>query len=76
LARIGTAIVKVGTKVLINSRGWISPKRVKSIAEQVAENRHRASSFIIVTSGAIATGLSRLAIDSSPQELSITMNLS
>jgi glutamate 5-kinase len=73
LGEIGITIVKVGTKVLTNSRGWISEKRVRSIAEQVAINRQRTSSFIIVTSGAIATGLSKLAIDASAQDLSLTL---
>lgn len=73
MGKIGIAIVKVGTKVLTNSKGWISRNRVKNIVEQVVKNRDRASSFIIVTSGAIATGLSKLSIHSSPQDLSLTM---
>jgi len=70
---MGTVIVKVGTKVLTNSRGWISPSGIKRIVQQVAENRRSASSFIIVTSGAIASGLSKLAINASPEDLSLTM---
>lgn len=70
---MSTVIVKVGTKVLTNSRGWISPNEIKRIVQQVAENRRSASSFIIVTSGAIASGLSKLAINASPQDLSLTM---
>ncbi len=66
-------MVKIGTSVLTNSRGWISPDRIGDIVRQIAENRSKMRSVIIVTSGAIATGLSRLEIDSSPSALKLTM---
>lgn len=66
-------VVKIGTSVLTNSRGWISPKRIRDIVKQIAENRSKTRSIVIVTSGAIATGLSKLGIESSPGTLKLTM---
>lgn len=66
-------VIKIGTSVLTNSRGWISPSRVKEIVRQVSENRGKMKSLIMVTSGAIATGLSRLGINATPSSLKLTM---
>ncbi|MBO3800472.1 MAG: glutamate 5-kinase [Candidatus Brockarchaeota archaeon] len=66
-------VIKIGTSVLTNSRGWVSPGRVKEIARQVSENRSKIRSVIIVTSGAIATGLSELRINATPSSLKLTM---
>lgn len=66
-------VIKIGTSVLTNSRGWISSSRVKEIIRQISENRGKMKSLIIVTSGAIATGLSRLGINATPGSLKLTM---
>jgi glutamate 5-kinase len=68
-----SVVIKIGTSVLTNSRGWISPSRVREIVQQVSENRSKMKSLIIVTSGAIATGLSRLGINATPGSLKLTM---
>ncbi|MCS7138720.1 MAG: glutamate 5-kinase [Crenarchaeota archaeon] len=66
-------VIKIGTSVLTNSKGWVSPSRVEEIVRQVSENRKKIKSVIIVTSGAIATGLSRLKINATPSSLKLTM---
>ncbi|MCX8183903.1 MAG: glutamate 5-kinase [Crenarchaeota archaeon] len=66
-------VVKIGTSVLTNPKGWISEARVGEIVRQIAENRSKMKSVVIVTSGAIATGLSKLKIESSPGSLKLTM---
>ncbi|MGQ9479446.1 MAG: glutamate 5-kinase [Thermoproteota archaeon] len=66
-------VVKIGTSVLTNSKGWVSSSRIRDIVRQIAENSSKMNSVIIVTSGAIATGLSKLNIHSSPSALKLTM---
>lgn len=66
-------VIKIGTSVLTNYKGWISKKRIRDIVKQIAENKDKMKSVIIVTSGAIATGLSRLKIKSSPSSLKLVM---
>lgn len=66
-------VIKIGTSVLTNSRGWVSPSRVREIVRQISENRRKTKSVIIVTSGAIATGLSELRINATPSSLKLTM---
>lgn len=66
-------MIKIGTSVLTNSKGWISEARIREIVQQIAENRNKVKSIVIVTSGAIVTGLSRLKIESSPGSLKLTM---
>lgn len=66
-------VVKIGTSVLTNPRGWISEGRIRGLVKQIAENRSKMKSVIIVTSGAIATGLSKLRVESSPSSLKLTM---
>ncbi|MBO3798994.1 MAG: glutamate 5-kinase [Thermoproteota archaeon] len=73
MARKPEVVVKIGTSVLTNSKGWISEARVREIVRQIAENRSKMKSVVIVTSGAIATGLSKLKIESSPSSLKLTM---
>lgn len=73
MTRKPEVVVKIGTSVLTNSKGWISEARVREIVKQIAENRSRMESVVIVTSGAIATGLSKLRIESSPSSLKLTM---
>jgi glutamate 5-kinase len=73
LTRKPDVVVKIGTGVLTNPKGWISEGRIREIVRQVAENRSKMRSIIIVTSGAIATGLSRLKIEASPGSLKLTM---
>ncbi|MGQ9597127.1 MAG: glutamate 5-kinase [Thermoproteota archaeon] len=68
-----SVVVKIGTGVLTNSRGWISQERIRDMVRQIAENRDKMKSVIIVTSGAIATGLSRLRIETPPSALKLTM---
>jgi len=66
-------VIKIGTSVLTNSKGWVSPSRVREIVRQISENRGKTKSVIIVTSGAIATGLSKLGINATPSSLKLTM---
>jgi glutamate 5-kinase len=71
--RLGTVVVKVGTSVITNPDGTLNVFRVNQIVDQIARNRDKAKAFVVVTSGAIASGITRLGLGLTPQELSLTM---
>jgi len=71
--KLNTVVIKVGTSVVTKEDGSIDKRRIMSIVKQVAENRKKVKNFIIVTSGAIACGLSRLGIKSTPDKLNLNL---
>jgi len=56
-------VVKVGSYVLTLGKGIIDPSQVQSIADQVEEILSMQRKAILVSSGAIATGASRLRLN-------------
>jgi glutamate-5-semialdehyde dehydrogenase len=50
-------VVKIGTGVLTNPKGWISEGRIREIVRQVAENRSKMRSIIIVARALELVGL-------------------
>jgi len=65
-----TVVVKVGTAVLTEG-GKISAALIESVSSQISELMNTRS-FIIVSSGAILAGISRIGLGRSPQELDLT----
>ena len=53
-------VIKVGTPVLTHFGGNIALGRIGAIVEQIAELIHEGREVILVTSGAVATGSTRL----------------
>jgi glutamate 5-kinase len=68
-ARSKTVVVKVGTRVLAHENGTLDQNRVTAIAEQLvrlmAEGRH----VVLVSSGAVGSGMGRLALAERPSDL-------
>lgn len=64
-------VVKVGTAVLFKD-GGIDESIVKAISEQVADLLTDKRRFVIVTSGAILSGISLLNLKKKPQDLNLT----
>ncbi len=69
--QLETVVVKIGTSVITDENGKISTKMIRSIVEQIAKNREKAKNFVIVTSGAIACGISKLNLNTTPDRLSL-----
>ncbi|MDG7043879.1 MAG: glutamate 5-kinase [Nitrososphaerota archaeon] len=63
-------VVKVGTAVLTEN-GRISASLIESVSSQISELMPTRS-FIIVSSGAILAGISKIGLTLSPQELDLT----
>jgi len=63
-------VIKVGTKVLTENDNILSQSIIESLVRQVTEADERKR-FIIVSSGAIALGLSRMGLTERPKEINL-----
>jgi len=63
-----TVVVKVGTRVLTDERGYLDPARVEHLAAQLVELR-RSRRVVLVSSGAVASGMSTLGYTKRPAGL-------
>ncbi|MEX0724751.1 MAG: glutamate 5-kinase [Planctomycetaceae bacterium] len=64
-----TFIVKVGTNVLSDASDQIDPQRIASLCEQIIALRAAGKRVILVSSGAIGTGMSLLGLAKRPKDL-------
>ncbi|MGZ4456470.1 MAG: glutamate 5-kinase [Nocardioides sp.] len=62
-------VVKVGSSSLTTAAGGIDPARVRSLVDVVAGLRSRGAEVVLVSSGAIAAGLSPLGLTRRPSGL-------
>jgi glutamate 5-kinase len=62
-------VVKVGSSSLTTAAGGIDPDRVRHLVDSLAGVRRRGADLVLVSSGAIAAGLSPLAFKSRPRDL-------
>ncbi|MEM4140183.1 MAG: glutamate 5-kinase, partial [Nitrososphaeria archaeon] len=64
-------VVKVGTSVLSDGKG-ISEEAIKNISYQICELMDEKRRFILVSSGAILSGITVLGLNTTPQKLKLT----
>jgi glutamate 5-kinase len=64
-------VIKIGTKVLTENDNTLSYSVIESIVRQVSEYIDTRRKFIIVSSGAIALGLSRMGLSKRPKEINL-----
>jgi glutamate 5-kinase len=72
--QVGTArrvVVKVGSSSLTTGDGGIDPRRVRRLVSVLADARGRGVEVVLVSSGAIAAGLSPLGLARRPRALPI-----
>jgi glutamate 5-kinase len=62
-------VVKVGSSSLTTAEGGIDPDRVRRLVEVLADVRRRGVEVVLVSSGAIAAGLSPLGLKRRPRAL-------
>lgn len=65
----GAIIVKVGTRVLTDSRGGLDHRRVGMLSEQLCRIADTGRQTILVSSGAVAAGVAKLGLPERPQVL-------
>ena len=68
LARIRRLVVKVGSGLITTPGTGADPDRIEALAGEVAAVRE-GREVVLVTSGAIATGMGRLALATRPQSI-------
>ena len=69
MSRVKTVVVKLGTAVLSDKRERLDTRRVAAICGQVDALRRRGLTVIIVSSGAIAAGMTELRMKKRPTTL-------
>jgi len=62
-------VVKVGTAVLTTEEGNLDHQRLQSLARQIKALRSQGFQVVVVTSGAIVAGMTRLGLAKRPQTL-------
>jgi glutamate 5-kinase len=69
VAAAARVVVKVGSSSLTTAAGGIDPERVRTLVDTLAELRGRGAEVVLVSSGAIAAGLSPLGLVRRPRDL-------
>ncbi|HEX5560946.1 MAG TPA: glutamate 5-kinase [Nocardioidaceae bacterium] len=69
VAGANRVVVKVGSSSLTTTTGGIDPDRIRSLVDALAGVRARGAEVVLVSSGAIATGLAPLGLVRRPRDL-------
>src|SRR6185436_20952317 len=69
IARARRVVVKVGSSSLTTTEGGIDPQRIKQLVRVLAHARLASREIVLVSSGAIAAGLSPLGLKFRPRDL-------
>jgi glutamate 5-kinase len=62
-------VIKVGTRVLTESDGTLNPRRIEHLAEQIHGLSADGRQVVLVSSGAVGAGMSRLGLHARPDDL-------
>ncbi|MCX7858015.1 MAG: glutamate 5-kinase [Deltaproteobacteria bacterium] len=69
MQKINKVVIKIGTSILTGNDGKINPKKIDDIANQIQQIRRKDVETVLVTSGAIASGMEMLKITKKPKEI-------
>jgi glutamate 5-kinase len=69
VAQARRVVVKVGSSSLTTPEGGLAPARLCALVDTLAELRSRGAEVVLVSSGAIATGLAPLRLARRPRDL-------
>ena len=76
IKKVKTAVVKIGSSVLTHDDGSLDESVFEGIARQVFNLKQRGVRTIIVSSGAIASGMKKLGLSSKPVEIDVKQAIS
>ncbi|GAB5047497.1 glutamate 5-kinase [Thermodesulfovibrio sp. TK110] len=62
-------VVKVGSNLLTDKAGRINQRRILYLAKEIAELHNKSVETVIVSSGAIASGMRKLGLKTKPREI-------
>ena len=69
IARAGRIVVKIGSSSLSSVGGGLKNEVVERLADAVARRRNSGHEVIVVSSGAISTGMPALGLTKRPKDL-------
>ena len=64
-----TIVVKVGSRVLSDAQGKLDEQRIGAIASQMVELNSLGKQVVLVSSGAVASGVGKLSLERRPSDL-------
>lgn len=70
ISQVKRVVVKIGSSVLTNDYGELSEGTFDDIASEVSGIKSRGVDTVVVSSGAIASGMKKLNLKEKPQEIS------
>ncbi len=62
-------VVKIGSNLLTDKMGRINQRRIHSFAKEISELTDKGIEVVMVSSGAIASGMKKLGLKSKPKEI-------
>ena len=68
-AQVKRVVVKVGTSTLTHPNGRLNLNRIESLVRQLADAANEGREVVLVTSGAIGAGMSRLGMSQRPRTI-------
>lgn len=71
ISKVTRVIIKVGSSVLTDSTGSLSVSIFEKLANEIARIREKDIEVIVVSSGAIASGMKKLNLTQRPTEISM-----
>ena len=69
LSKVKKVVVKIGTGVLTTDDGYVDKEQIQRLAGQVVELKKMGYDVVVVSSGAIGSGMGELGIEKSPSTL-------
>lgn len=71
ISKVKIAVIKIGSSVLTDRDGSLSIAVFDEIASEVQKLRTKGPDVVIVSSGAIASGMKKLRLDKKPRDISM-----
>lgn len=62
-------VVKIGSNILTDRAGRVNHRRISSLAKEISELTEQGFEIVMVSSGAIASGLRKLGLRTKPKEI-------
>lgn len=69
LSKVRKIVIKIGTGVLTTENGYVDKDQIKRLSEQVVELKKMGYDVVVVSSGAIGSGMGELGIEKRPGTL-------
>ncbi len=69
VAKAGRIVIKIGTRVLVQKTGRPDARRIRGLVDQIARLKESGRDVIVVSSGAIASGMAALGLRTRPTNM-------